>query len=366
MIMIRLVVFLLSALFLQTQVIASNLVSQPLPLKVGFITVGPVNDWGYNYAHDQGRKFLDSALSGKVQTVMVEKIPENAEVERVMEKMIASGVRLIFPTSYGYYEPALRVAQRHPDVIIESCGRVVSDKTKNVATYFARQYQPMYIAGIVAGRMTKTNKLGFIAAHPVPQVMQNINAFTLGARSVNPKATVHIIWTNSWSDPPTEAEAAKGLIESGVDVLSMHLDSPTTVVQTAEKAGIMSVGYHADLSKFAPKGWLTGEMWNWGPLYVQIAKSVLDHTWKPGNYRYDMKDGYTQLAPFGSAVPNAIRQEALRTKNKIEIGNLFVFQGPLKDRDGKMRVAPGKVADLNAVESMDWLVAGVEGVFNKK
>jgi basic membrane protein A len=337
-----------------------------VPLKVGFITVGPVNDWGYNYAHDQGRRFMDTALPKQVETTMVEKIPESAEVERVMEKMIAKGTRLIFSTSYGYFEPAQRVADRHRDVIVEQCGRIVPATAKNIGTYFAMQYQPVYVSGIVAGRMTKKNDLGFIAAHPVPQVLQNINAFTLGVRSVNPKAKVHVIWTNSWSDPATEAEAAKGLIESGVDVLTMHVDSPVTIVQTAEKYGVMTSGYHADLKKFAPKGWLTGQMWNWGPLYVKIAKSVQAGTWKSGNPRYGMNDGYTKLSSFGPSVPAQVQKEALEAKQKIDQGKFVVFQGPLKDREGKERVAAGKLADANLIEEMNWFVPGVEGPLPSK
>lgn len=348
----------------QSNMLAS--VSDKAPLKVGFITVGPVTDWGYNYAHDQGRKFMETKEPKQIETSIVEKIPESAEVERVMEKMIANGTRLIFPTSYGYFEPTLRVAKRHPKVIFESAGRTVPDGVKNVGTYFAKQYEPMYIAGVVAGRMTKKNEMGFIAAHPVPQVLQNVNAFTLGVRSVNPKAKVHVIWTNNWSDPATEAEAAKGLIESGVDVLTMHLDSPITVVQTAEKYGIMTVGYHADLKKFAPKGWLTGEMWNWGPLYVNIADSVRNGTWKSTNARYGMNQGYAKLSSFGPSVPAKVQKEALGIKGQIEKGEFVVFQGPLKDRDGKELVAAGKRPDSNTIESMNWLVAGVEGPLPKK
>lgn len=341
-------------------------VSDRTPLKVGFITVGPATDWGYNYAHDQGRKFMETAEPKQIETSIVEKIPENAEVERVMEKMIANGTRLIFSTSYGYFEPTLRVAKRHPDVIFESAGRTVPDGVKNVGSYFAKQYEPMYIAGVVAGRMTKRNELGFIAAHPVPQVLQNVNAFTLGVRSVNPKAKVHVIWTNSWSDPATEAEAAKGLIESGADVLTMHLDSPITVVQTAEKYGVMSVGYHADLKKFAPKGWLTGEMWNWGPLYVNIADSVRNGTWKSTNARYGMSQAYAKLSSFGPSVPPKVQKEALDIKKKLESGEYVVFQGPLRDRDGKEILAIGKRPDTNLIEGMNWLVPGVEGPLPKK
>lgn len=336
------------------------------PLKVGFITVGPVNDWGYNYAHNQGRLYMEKALRGQVVTSIAENIPESAEVERVMEKMIAQGgCRLLFPTSYGYYEPALRVGARHKDVVFESCGRMDTSKSKNLATYFSRQYEPMYVSGIVAGRMTKKNVLGYIAAHPVPQVLQNINAFALGARQSNPKVKIKVIWTNKWSDAVTEAEAVKSLVESGADVLAMHVDSPRTIVQTAEKLGAYSVGYHANLQQFAPKGWLTGAMWNWGPLYVKIAQSVQDKTWQPGNFRHGMKDGYVQLSPFGKAVPKTVADEALTAKKKIEDGQFVVFQGPLKDRDGKQILSDKQKPDLAFIESMNWLAPGVEATLPK-
>lgn len=356
---------MLACLILIGSAASSSASSVQAPLKIGFITVGPKVDWGYNYAHDQGRIFMQAQMPKKIETEIAENIPENAEAERVMEKMIARGDKLIFSTSYGHYEPALRVAARHPNVIFEQCGRV--DKgTKNLATYFAKQYEAVYIAGVVAGRMTKKNNIGFIAAHPVPQVLQNVNAFTLGAHSVNPKVKVHIVWTNSWSDPAVEAEVAKGLIETGADILTMHLDSPITVVQTAEKHGVYSVGYHADLHKFAPKGWLTGTMWNWGPLYVNIANSVVDHSWKPGNYRYSMKDSYVKLAPFGPSVPKAVQKEALALKERIEQGKYTVFQGPLKDRDSKQLLAAGQKPDLKFIENMNFLVPGVQGVLPKK
>jgi basic membrane protein A and related proteins len=336
------------------------------PLKVGFITVGPASDHGYNYAHDQGRRFLNSALQGKVSTSIVENIPESAEVERVMEKMVAQGNQLIFSTSYGYLDPALRVAARHPNVVIMQCGRTNPNTVKNLGTYWSRQYEPMYIGGMVAGRMTKTNEMGFIAAHPVPQVLSNINAFTLGARSVNPKAKVHVVWTNSWSDPASEAEAVKGLVEQHCDVMTMHVDSPITVAQTAEKNGIYTVGYHADLRKYAPKGFLTGQEWDWGHLYIDIAKSVMDHTWKRSDIVYPMKAGYTELANFGPAVPNILQHQARDLKKHMDDGSFVVFQGPLKDRDGKERLAAGKKADDQFISQMNYFVPGVEGVLSTK
>jgi basic membrane protein A len=333
-------------------------------MKVGFITVGPVSDWGYNYAHNQGRIFMEGAAPKEVQTTIVENIPESAEVERVMEKMIANGTKLIFPTSYGYLDPALRVAERHPDVIFMHCGGFKT--AKNLGTYFAYIHEPMFIAGVVAGRMTKSNKLGFVAAHPIPQVLRNINAFALGARSVNPKATTTVVWTNNWSDPPTEAEAANSLVDLGADVLTMHQDSPITVVQTAEKRGVYSVGYHADLHEFAPKGWLTGAMWDWGELYLKIARSVKAGTWKSEQYRAGMESGAVKIAAFGPAVPFEVQKEALAIKDKIEKGTFVVFQGPIKDRDGKGRMAAGQKPDFDWMEKMDWFVPGVVGSIPSK
>lgn len=343
---------------------AASTTSADARMKVGFVTVGPVSDWGYNYAHNQARIFMEGAASKEVQTTIVENIPESAEVERVMERMIADGTKLIFPTSYGYLEPALRVAERHPDVIFMHCGGYKN--APNLGTYFAYIHEPMYIAGMVAGRMTKTNKMGFVAAHPIPQVLRNINAFTLGARSVNPKATVHVVWTNNWYDPATEAEAANSLIDLGSDVLTMHQDSPLTVVQTAERRGVYSVGYHADLHQFAPKGWLTGAMWDWGQLYLDIARSVKDGKWKSSQYRAGMEGGAVKVSPFGPAVPFDVQKEALDLKDKVEKGTFVVFQGPVKDRDGKERLAAGQKPDFDWMEKMDWFVAGVEGTIPKK
>ncbi|MBW2736107.1 MAG: BMP family ABC transporter substrate-binding protein, partial [Deltaproteobacteria bacterium] len=205
-----------------------------------------------------------------------------------------------------------------------------------------------------------------VAAHPIPQVLRNINAFTLGAKSVNPDAVVHVVWTNKWYDPATEAEAAKGLIDLGADVLTMHQDSPLTVVQTAEKHGIYSVGYHADLHNFAPKGWLTGAMWDWGDLYLKIGRSVAKGTWKTEQYRAGMESGVVKIAPFGPAVPFEVQKEALDLQKQIAGGSFVVFQGPVSDRDGNERLKVGIKPDFDWMEKMDWFVAGVQGSIPKK
>jgi basic membrane lipoprotein Med (substrate-binding protein (PBP1-ABC) superfamily) len=359
-----LVVSLVAALFVAG---AKNFAAtQPDLLKVGFITTGSINDFGYNYAHNQGRLFLQSALPNQVETSIVENIPESAEVERVMEKMVAQGTRLIFSTSYGFFDPALRVVARHPNVIILQCGRESPNPIKNFATYNARAFEPMYVAGLVAGKVTKTNRMGFVAAHPVPVILQEINAFTLGARSVNPKVTVRVVWTNNWCDPPSEAEATKGLIEQGVDVLAMHLDSPIVVAQTAEKHGVYCVGYHTDLHKYAPKGFLTGAQWNWGPLYVSVVKSIENHTWKAADTVYGLDADCMKVAPFGPAVPKDVQAQALAVKDKIAKHQFAIFQGPLIDRDRKVRLPAGTKAEVSFINRMDFFVPGVEGILPRQ
>ncbi len=235
------------------------------PLKIGFLMVGPINDLGWDYSHEQGVRYLESTLKDKVQTIIAVNVPESAEVERVMEKMIAQGARLIFTTSYGFLEPALRVAARHPDVVVMQCARSSPPSAKNVGTYFANQFAPMYVAGVVAGRISKTGKLGYVGGHPIPEILTCVNAFILGARRVNPRARLAVVWTGSWVDPATEAEATKGLIESGADVISSQANSSAIIVKTTEKNGAYSVGTEVNLSNLAAKGWLTGQTWNWGP-----------------------------------------------------------------------------------------------------
>lgn len=331
--------------------------------KVGFLCVGSINDTGWNGAHNKGRLYLESKLPN-VKTTFAERIPENAEAERVLEKMVAQGNKLIFTTSYGFLEPALRVAARHPEVTFMQVNRF--DTAKNLGTYFSHQYQPLYLAGVVAGRMTKTNKLGFLGAHPVPPLLQEANAFTLGARSVNPKVVTKVIWIGSWTDPPTEAEAIKGLVESGADVIGHVQDNQNTILKTAEDLGVYSVGCYNDAHELAPKGWLTGACLDWGPFYVRITKSVMDHTWKSGCITAGMEGGYIKLATFGNAVPAKVKKEVTDLENDIKSGKLVIFEGPLKDREGKQRLMPGQKPDIQWLASMNFFVSGIEGSLPKK
>lgn len=326
--------------------------------KVGFVYVGPKSDYGYNYAQDQGRLYLEEHLED-VETVYFENIPENADVQRVMERMIRSGVEIVFPTSYGYLDHALKVAEKYPDVhFAHSGGLKTSD---NLMTYFAEIDQAMYLAGIAAGMTTETNKLGFIAAHPIPQVLRNINAFTRGARSVNPEVTTSVIWTSGWSDPSKESEAAEALIDNGADVLTGHVDSPINYVQVAEERGVYSVGYHADASKFAPKGWLVGAVWNWGPMMVDIVESVEDGSWESRHLRGDLLTGAARLSDFGSAVSDKTIAEVEDRRQMIMDGKYQVWAGPIIGQNGTVIVAEGDTMTLQETEKMDFLVEGVEG-----
>ncbi len=336
------------------------------PLKVAFILVGRGNDMGWNYAHDQGRLFLEKAMAGKVSTTFVENVPESGEVERVIEKLIAQGNKLIFTTSYGYLEPAIRAAARHPEIIIMQCQRSVPASVKNAGTYDVRQYEPYYAAGIVAGKMTKTNKLGYIGGHPVPLLIACLNAYALGAQSVNPKVIVKAVWLNTWEDATLEVEATKGLIDSGVDIVSSILDSSLTTIKTCNASHVFSIGQSVDLSKFAPQSWITGEYFNWGPLYVKISQSVIDHTWRANNTIYDTKHGYVGLCPCGKMVPTSVRKEAEITMKNISDGKLKIFKGPLKDRDGNLKIENGRVLSDTEIANMNWVVSGIEGSMPKQ
>lgn len=338
---------------------SSTAATQQNVLKVGFLAVGPVSDWGWNYSTNQGRLYLENKLGDRVQTIIAEKIPESAEAERVLERMISQGCRLIFTASYGYLEPVIRVAGRHPEVTFMQVNREYS--SKNIGTYFTRLYEPMYLAGIVAGYMTKSNKLGFIAAHPINQILAAINSFTLGAKSVNPKIETRVIWINTWSDPPMEADAVKTLVDDGCDVIAHAQDNQNTVLRTCEKFGIYSCGYYTDGHSLAPKGWLTGACQDWGPLFVKITESVINHTWKPVSYKQGLKGGYCKLADFGQAVPKNVRDKVLATENAIKSGNFVIFRGPLKDRDGKLQLPAGQDADQHWLNNINFLVSGVHG-----
>lgn len=329
---------------------------------VGFIFVGAKDDYGYNQAAYIGSQGVEKAFPN-LKVLRAENVPETAEAERVMEEMIRNGAKIIFPTSYGHLDPALNVAKRHPEVLFFHQGGLKT--AENLGTYFGTIWEPVYLAGVTAGKMSKSGKLGFIVSVPIPQVLLNVNAFELGAKSVNPKATTSVVFTGSWCDPGQQANAANSLIDQGVDVLTQHQDCTKTIIETAERRGAMSVGYHADASVLAPNGWLTGSVWNWPDLYVDMVKTASEGKFKgskyDGKYRGMMKDNVVQMTGFGSKVPEDVKQYVSGQKTDLLSGKLQPFLGPVKDQKGKVRVDEGKTPAVEELEATDYLVEGVIG-----
>jgi basic membrane lipoprotein Med (substrate-binding protein (PBP1-ABC) superfamily) len=290
-------------------------------------------------------------------------VPENQEAERVMENMIRSGAKIIFPTSYGHLDPALEVAARHPDVIFMHQGGLKT--AENLGTYFGTIWEAVYLSGVAAGHMSETGKLGYIVAFPIPQVLLNINAFTLGAQSVNPDIETTVVFTASWCDPAQQAEAANSLIAQGVDVLTQHQDCTKTIIETAERAGVMSVGYHADASSLAPEGWIVGSMWDWGNLFVDIVNTIESGEWPgspySGSYRAGMASGAVKLAPFGKNVPQEVQDEVLAIQETLMDGSFSPFTGPILDQEGNVRIEDGVSPSVEELEAADYLIKGVVG-----
>ena len=338
---------------------------------IGFIFVGPKDDFGYNQAAYDGSEAVKKAYPD-LEILQAENVPETAEAERVVEGMIKKGAKIIFTTSFGHKDYALKIAARHPDVAVLQQGNVIEGKVPaNIGTFFGNVYEPVYLAGIAAGKATKTNKLGYVAAFPIPQTLLNINAFQRGAASVNPAVETYTVFTSSWCDPGKQADAAKSLLGQGIDVLTQHQDCTGTIIKTAEAAGAMSVGYHADASSLAPKGWITGSEWDWGPLYVDMVKTVLAGDFTGSNYNDNFRAGYKsdpaegELSPlvqsiFGPMVTDETK--ALVEKAKADIsGAGSPFAGPVVDQNGVEKVPAGTIPSYADLENMDYLVKGVVG-----
>lgn len=335
------------------------------PLTVGVIYVGPRDDYGYNQAQAEAAAQLKKMPGIKV--VEEENVPETAAVQKTMTGMIAQdGATLLFPTSFGYFDPhVLAVAPKFPDVRFAHCGGLWTEgkHPKNAASYFGYIDECQYLNGVVAGHMSKSGKLGFIAAKPIPQVLRNINAFTMGARSVNPKITTQVIFTGDWSLPVKEAEATNSLADQGVDVFTMHVDGPKVIVETAAKRGKMVCGYHASQAKLAPQAYLTGAEWNWLTAYttfIDAAKAGKPH---PNFVRGGLKEGFVKMSAYGPAVSDAAKKKADAIKADMIAGKFDIFKGPLKDNKGKEVIAAGKTfkqTDLE-LEKMNYLVEGVIG-----
>jgi basic membrane protein A and related proteins len=331
---------------------------------VGFIYVGPHDDFGYNQAHAQGAAQVKKMAGVKV--LEEENVPEDVSVEKTMESMIREdGAKLLFPTSFGYFNPyILKLAPKYPKVRFEhAAGLWTKGMPANIGSYFGWIFQAQYINGIVAGYATKSNKLGFVAAKPIPQVLQNINGFTLGAKSVNPAITTQVIFTGDWSMPVKEAESTNSLVDQGVDVVTCHVDSPKVVVQTAEKRGIKVCGYHASQLALAPNGYLTGAEWNWEQLYPKFVGMAMKGIPLPNFDRGGFHQGLIKQSPFTAQVGAEARKKADEVKAAYHAGTYKTFKGPLKDNKGNVVIPAGtELADSDLkLESMDYLVEGVLG-----
>jgi len=334
-------------------------------VKMGFIFVGPRDDYGYNQAHYEGKSAV--AKLDWVKAVDEEKVPETIEVQKTMESMIKlDGVQVLFPTSFGYFDPhILKVAPQFPNVRFLHCGGLYQEgkHPKNAGSYFGYIDEPEYVAGIVAGGMTKSGKLGFVAAKPIPQVLRNINSYTLGARSIRPNCTTNVIFTGDWSLPVREAEATNSLVDQGIDVITCHVDSPKVVMTMAEKRGINCTGYHVNQSKLAPRGYLTGAEWNWAKVYMDYADMIRKGTEVPHLIRGGLKEGIVKVSDYNPVVTESVRKQANAAKAKFMSGAMVVYKGPIKDNTGNFVIPAGEEyiqTDIR-LESMGWLVEGVIG-----
>ena len=334
--------------------------------KIGFIFVGPKDDYGYNQAAYQGSQAVAAAFP-KNKVLTAENVPETDQAFQTMEGMISDGAKIIFATSYGHKDAALKVAKAHPDVVVVHQGGLVDGTMPdNFGTYFGTVYEPVYLAGIIAGLTTKTNKLGYVYAFPIPQTRDNINAFELGARSVNPAVKTYAVSTSNWCDPGKQKDAAKSLLDQGADVITQHQDCTGTIIKATEDAGKYTVGYHADASALAPKGWLTGSEWNWGPLYTNLVHTVLDGKFKGSvfnaNYRVGYKTGDNPFveSKYGPSVTDDMKKKVADAKAKISKDG-SPFTGPVVDQAGKVRIPAGPAPDYATIESIDYFVDGVIG-----
>jgi basic membrane protein A len=330
-------------------------------IKVAFVYVGPIGDAGWTYAHEQGRQELVKNLPN-VEAVYQESVPETAaDAERVIRTFAQQGAKIIFTTSFGYMDPTINVAKDFPDVAFV---HISGYKTaENVSTSFGKIEEPRYVSGLIAGKMTKSNTLGYVAAFPIPEVIRGINAFTLGVRASNPSATVKVVWTNTWFDPQKERQAAQALLDDGADVIAQHQDTPGPQ-QAAEAVGKFGVGYNADMSTFAPKAVLTSPIWHWGVYYTDVVKQVQAGTWKSNQYWGGWKDGLVDLAPIGSMVPDDVKQMAEAEIARFKAGDetiFTIFTGPIKDQSGAEKVPAGKAMTADELLSINWFVEGVEG-----
>jgi basic membrane protein A len=333
-------------------------VAKPEPLKIAFAYVGPVGDGGWTFAHDNGRKEIEKAFGDRVVTTFVEKVPESADAERVIRDMAAQGNKLIFGTTFGYMEPMLKVAADNKGVKFE---HATGYKTaENMRTYDSRTYEGAYMAGVIAGKMTKTNTLGVVASIPIPEVIRNINSYTMGAQSVNPKIKTKVVWVNEWFNPPKESEAATSLINAGADVLMQNTDS-SAVLQTAEKMGKRAFGWDSDMTAYGPKAHLGSAVINWGPYYVKAVGEALEGKWTTGSSWWGVKEGAIEMVNVAEDVPEDIKKRVADIKAGLKDGSFAIWKGPIVDQSGKEMLAKDVVADDKFLGGVMFYVKGVEG-----
>ncbi|MCS6762800.1 MAG: BMP family ABC transporter substrate-binding protein [Candidatus Protistobacter heckmanni] len=329
------------------------------PLKVAFVYVGPVGDAGWTFAHDSGRKAVEAKFGDKVKTTFVESVPESAaDAERVFRDLASQGNKIIFGTTFGYMEAMLKVAKDFPDVKFEHATGFKS--ADNMAQYDARNYEGAYMAGLIAGKVSKSGKLGVVASIPIPEVIRNIDAFTMGAQISNPKIKTKVVWINKWFDPGKEREAATSLISQGVDVLMQNTDSPATL-QTAQEKGKFAFGWDSDMSKFGGKAHLASAVINWGGYYVQEVEKVLNNQWKTGFAWGGVKDGMIDIVTLNATLGNDVKELVEEKKKGLADGSFAIWKGPLKDNTGKVVLEKDKVADDDFLHNVTFYVDGVEG-----
>ena len=332
-------------------------------VKVGFIYVGPTGDHGWTYRHDIGRQQVEEAFGDKVETFYIESVQYGPDAERTIRMMAEEGADIIFATSFGYMNEMEKVAKEFPNVKFEHATGYKNNDT-NFANYGLRLYQARHVQGVIAGLMTKTNKICYVGAYPIPEVVREINTYYLGAKSVNPDVDIDIVWVNTWYDPGKEADAAKVMIAEGCDMVAQHTDSPSPL-QTAEKAGVLGFGQASDQYRFAPKAQLTATIDNWGPYYIKKVGQVLAGTWTPGCdgpdgcYFGHMNDGSVEMAPFTN-MPDDVKAKAEKIKAAITAGEYFAFTGPIKDNTGKLQLKDGEIADRKHLDTMMYYVEGID------
>jgi basic membrane protein A len=338
---------------------ASAPAPKPEPLKIAFAYVGPVGDGGWTFAHDNGRKALEKEFGDKIKTSFVENVPEAADAERVFRDMVSQGNKLIFGATFGYMEPMLKVAADNKDVKFEHATGY--KQAENMRTYDSRTYEGAYMAGVIAGKMTKTNTLGVVASVPIPEVIRNINSFTLGAQSSNPKIKTKVVWVNGWFDPPKETEAATSLINGGADVLFQNTDSPA-VLKTAEAKGKRAFGWDSDMTAYGPKAHLASAVINWAPYYIKATREALEGKWVGGGHTWwGVKEGAIDIVSIAEDVPAETKAKVEEVKKGLADGSFVIWKGPITDNAGKVQIAKDAVADDKFLGGLNFFVKGVQG-----